>query len=114
MSILDRLKRLMRSNGEDARGEADRFIDPEPLPVSHPDPRISAMLAEQSATRREINWISWKVYRLQKKGGLSEFETRQLKRLNRDFERLVKVYSRQEAVLREMLSSRGRDREHVR
>ncbi|HEX8089297.1 MAG TPA: hypothetical protein VF762_10615 [Blastocatellia bacterium] len=95
MGILDWLKGI--KNNQEA---SEEFIDIESPRFNHSDPAIRGLIEKISCTKRELNWISWKIYQLEKKGALSEFERHQLKSLPEKFKRLVKLYRSQESQLR--------------
>lgn len=95
MSIIDWLRR--RKNDPEVDEE---FVDIESPRFNHSDPVLRDLIEKISATKRELNWISWKIYQLEKKGGLSEFERRQLQSLPEKFKRLVKLYRSLESQLR--------------
>src|ERR1051325_5386092 len=96
MGILDWIKR----EGDDQEGV--EFIDTEPPRSTHPDPIFRQKIDEIKRTKRELNWISWKIYRLETKEARSEFERRQLKTLGEKFKRMVKLHQSQEAELRRL------------
>ena len=82
--------------------EEEEFLDIDTPRFNHSDPVIRDMIEEISRTRRELNWVSWKIYQLGKRGSLSEFEQHQLKSLPEKFKGLVKLYRTQEARLRRL------------
>ncbi len=81
--------------------EEDRFIEVESPSIVHRDPRVREMLAEIDRVKKQLHRTSWKIYQLQNRKGLSEFEQYQLKNTQEEFERLVKFYRSKEAELRE-------------
>ncbi|MFP5260690.1 MAG: hypothetical protein ACLGJB_02140 [Blastocatellia bacterium] len=95
MGILDWLKG--KKNNQEA---SEEFINVESPRFNHSDPAIRDLIEKISCTKRELNWVSWKIYQLEKKGALSEFEQRQLKSLPEKFKRLVRLYRSQESQLR--------------
>ena len=96
MAIKDWLK------GRKSNQEEEEFLDIETPRFNHSDPVIRELIEKISGTRRELNWTSWKIYQLEKRGDLSEFERHQLKSLPEKFKRLVKLYRAQEAQLRRL------------
>jgi hypothetical protein len=104
MGIRDWLKRR-KSNQE----EVEEFLDIETPRFNHSDPMIRELIEKISRTRRELNWISWKIYQLEKRDNLSEFEHHQLKSLPDKFKRLVKLYRSQELQLRRLQEKGTRD-----
>jgi len=96
MGIIDWIK------GIQDQQEGDDFIDIESPRPTHPDPAFRQKLEEITRLKRELNWTSWKIYRLESKACLSEFEQFQLKSLGEKFKRLVRVHQAREADLRRL------------
>jgi hypothetical protein len=96
MRIIDWIKGI-----QDRQEEAD-FIDIESPRLTHPDPAFRQKIEEITRVKRELNWASWKIYQLESKTCLSEFEQFQLKSLSEKFKRLVRLHQSQEADLRRL------------
>jgi hypothetical protein len=96
MRIIDWIKRV-----QDRQEGAD-FIEIESPRLTHADPAFRQKIDEITRVKRELNWTSWKIYRLESKESLSEFEQVQLKTLGEKFKRLVRVHQSQEADLRRL------------
>ena|SRR5215216_5053126 len=96
MRIIDWIK------GKQDQQQSDEFIEIESPRLAHPDPAFRQKIEEITRLKRELNWTSWKIYRLESKACLSEFEQVQLKSLGEKFKRLVRLHQSQEADLRRL------------